>query len=199
MGDSVWLHNVRRKRGRHAKLDNPWEGPFLVTAVLSDMVYRFQRTPKTKPKVVHVNRLKPYLGPPLKSWLLTEKKIETTSSTSLPTEAKSVKSDSSPTVYKCLDTTQPGDLKEQSKETEVSKINSSTDVVGLPSESDIEDAQEEEIEQEVSTADADNERRPVEGNIERKNTRPRKTIVAPKRFGDWVSSMHAMWNSRKTQ
>jgi len=53
--------------------------------------------------------------------------------------------------------------------------------------------------QEVTTADADNERRPVEGNIERKNTRPRKTIVAPKRFGDWVSSMHAMWNSRKTQ
>ena len=67
--DSVWLHNVRRKKGRNAKLDCPWEGPYLVISVLSDVVYRIQKSRKAKPKVVHSDRLKPYLGPPLKRWI----------------------------------------------------------------------------------------------------------------------------------
>jgi len=28
VGDSVWLHNVRRKEGRNVKLDCPWKGPY---------------------------------------------------------------------------------------------------------------------------------------------------------------------------
>ena len=52
-------------------------------------------------------------------------------------------------------------------------------MVGLPRESFIEDAQEEEIAQEITIADADKERRLVEGNIEeRTQVRPRTTIVA---------------------
>ena len=39
VGDSVWLHNVWRKKGRNAKLDCPWEGSYLVISVLSDVVY----------------------------------------------------------------------------------------------------------------------------------------------------------------
>ena len=69
VGDSVWLHNVRRKKGRNAKLDCPWEGPYLVISVLSDVVYRIQKSRKAKPKVVHSDRLKPYLGPPLERWI----------------------------------------------------------------------------------------------------------------------------------
>lgn len=69
IGDSVWLHNVRRKKGRNAKLDCPWEGPYLVISVLSDVVYRIQKSRKAKPKVVHSDRLKPYLGPPLERWI----------------------------------------------------------------------------------------------------------------------------------
>jgi len=38
IGDRVWLHNVRRKKGRNVKLDCPWEGPYLIL-VLSDVVY----------------------------------------------------------------------------------------------------------------------------------------------------------------
>ena len=63
IGDSVWLHNFRRKKGRNAKLDCPWEGPYLVISVLSDVVYRIRKSRKAKPKVVHSDRLKPYLGP----------------------------------------------------------------------------------------------------------------------------------------
>ena len=69
IGDSVWLHNVRRKKGRNAKLDCPWEGPYLVISVLLDVVYRIQKSRKAKPKVVHSDRLKPYLGPPMERWI----------------------------------------------------------------------------------------------------------------------------------
>ena len=51
-GDSVWLHNIRRRKGRNPKLDNPWEGPFLVIASLSDVVYWIQKTPRSNPKVI---------------------------------------------------------------------------------------------------------------------------------------------------
>ena len=69
VGDSVWLHNVRRKKGRNAKLDCPWKGPYLVISVLSDVVCRIQKSEKAKPNVVHSDRLKPYLGPPLERWI----------------------------------------------------------------------------------------------------------------------------------
>ena len=70
VGDSVWLHNIRRKKGRNPKLDCPWEGPYLVVSVLSDVTYRIQRSRRAKPKVIHADRLKPYLGPALKSWIV---------------------------------------------------------------------------------------------------------------------------------
>ena len=69
VGDSVWLHQVCRKKGRNPKLDCPWEGPYLVIAALSDVVYRIQKSQRAKPKVVHSDRLKPYLGPPIEGWL----------------------------------------------------------------------------------------------------------------------------------
>ena len=41
----------------------------MVISVLSDVVYRIQKSRKAKPKVVHSDRLKPYLGPPLERWI----------------------------------------------------------------------------------------------------------------------------------
>ena len=38
--------------------------------MLSDVVYRFQKGRKAAPKVVHSDRLKPYLGPPMERWIL---------------------------------------------------------------------------------------------------------------------------------
>ena len=72
VGDSVWLHNVRRKKGRNPKLDCPWEGPYLVVSVLSDVTYRIQKSRRAKAKVIHADRLKPYLGPALRSWISEE-------------------------------------------------------------------------------------------------------------------------------
>ncbi len=62
VGDAVWLHNPARRRGLSPKLSRPWEGPFTVTAKLSDVTFRIQKSARSRPKVVHSNRLKPYEG-----------------------------------------------------------------------------------------------------------------------------------------
>ena len=68
VGDWVWLHNPVRKRGVCPKFTTKWTGPFLVTHKLSAVVYRVQQSQRTKPKVVHLDRLKPYTGPALRDW-----------------------------------------------------------------------------------------------------------------------------------
>ena len=61
-GDAVWLYNPQRKKGVSPKLSRPWQGPFLITKKLNDLVYRIQLGPRQKPKVVHRNRLWLYSG-----------------------------------------------------------------------------------------------------------------------------------------
>ncbi|GBL73296.1 hypothetical protein AVEN_175240-1 [Araneus ventricosus] len=59
-GDLVWMYNPKRRRGLSPKLQQNWEGPYTVVKKLNDAVYRAQRSPNTKPKVIHINRLTPY-------------------------------------------------------------------------------------------------------------------------------------------
>ena len=73
VGDFVWLFRNARKPGVSRKLALPWDGPYLITSVLGDVVYRIQKTQRSKPMVVHNDRLKCYQGVTLKSWLPTKK------------------------------------------------------------------------------------------------------------------------------
>ncbi|GBN80069.1 hypothetical protein AVEN_141094-1 [Araneus ventricosus] len=59
-GDLVWMYNPKRRRGPSPKLQQNWEGPYTVVKKLNDVVYRVQRSPNAKPKVIHINRLAPY-------------------------------------------------------------------------------------------------------------------------------------------
>ncbi|GBM87336.1 hypothetical protein AVEN_133987-1 [Araneus ventricosus] len=59
-GDLVWMYNPKRRRGLSPKLQQNWEGPYTVVKKLNDIVYRVQRSPNAKPKVIHINRLAPY-------------------------------------------------------------------------------------------------------------------------------------------
>ncbi|KAJ8943324.1 hypothetical protein NQ318_004765, partial [Aromia moschata] len=61
-GDLVWLYNPVRRKERSPKLQNNWEGPFTVIKRINDVVYRIQRNPRSKMKVVHLDRLTPYRG-----------------------------------------------------------------------------------------------------------------------------------------
>lgn len=62
VGDGVLLQDTRKYKGLSKKFQFRWIGPFTVTHVISDLLYKIQEKPKTKPKVIHVNRLKPYQG-----------------------------------------------------------------------------------------------------------------------------------------
>lgn len=61
-GDRVWLYNPQRKKGISPKLTPAWEGPYTVVKRINDVVYRIQRSPKAKMKVVHLDRLMIYHG-----------------------------------------------------------------------------------------------------------------------------------------
>lgn len=61
-GDQVWLYNPQRTKGRSPKLQCSWEGPYRIIKRINDLVYRIQRNPRTKFKVVHLDRLAKYNG-----------------------------------------------------------------------------------------------------------------------------------------
>ena len=68
-GDFVWVFNNQRKVGVCSKLRLPWTGPELVVEKLSDVHCKIQKGPKSRCKIIHMDRLKPYEGTEHKSWL----------------------------------------------------------------------------------------------------------------------------------
>ena len=56
-GDPVWYYQYQRKVGLNSKLQRPWHGPFVVIERLNDVMYRIKLSPKSKPKVVHHDKL----------------------------------------------------------------------------------------------------------------------------------------------
>ncbi|KAJ8940314.1 hypothetical protein NQ318_014388 [Aromia moschata] len=61
-GNQVCLYNPQRRRGLSPKLQSSWEGPYEVVTRINDVVYRIQKLPRGKPRVVHFNRLAPFAG-----------------------------------------------------------------------------------------------------------------------------------------
>ena len=62
-GQAVWLWDPSRKRGVCPKLTSNWKGVFVITKKkIDDLVYKILKHQRAKPKVVHLNRLKPYIG-----------------------------------------------------------------------------------------------------------------------------------------
>ena len=68
VGQQVWLHDPTRKVGVSTKLTNKWKGPYLVTAVVDDLICLVKKTPKGKSKAYHVDRLHPYHGRKIIRW-----------------------------------------------------------------------------------------------------------------------------------
>ncbi|XP_060085241.1 uncharacterized protein LOC132564610 [Ylistrum balloti] len=68
VGEAVWLRNLVRKKGLSPKLQLPWTGLFIVTKRLTDVTYQIQQTHRSKPRIVHFNRLKPYNGDEKPTW-----------------------------------------------------------------------------------------------------------------------------------
>ena len=86
-GDFVWLFCQQKYKGLCPKLQKAWAGPYLVVHKLSDALYRVQKSPRTKPKVVHFNRLKLCHSKELRSWVTEEEpqvKVEVVESSTEP-------------------------------------------------------------------------------------------------------------------
>lgn len=62
VGSLVWLHDPTHKKGLSRKLKNPWEGPYLVTEIISDLVYKIKHNSSSKSQIVHHDRLKLYVS-----------------------------------------------------------------------------------------------------------------------------------------
>ncbi|GFW73493.1 integrase core domain protein [Trichonephila clavipes] len=61
-GDKEWLWNPKRRKVLSQKLQTNWEGPYTVLKRLNDVVVWIQKSPHSKPKVIHYKRLAPYHG-----------------------------------------------------------------------------------------------------------------------------------------
>jgi transposase InsO family protein len=61
-GQLVWLYNPQRKKGLSPKFQPEWEGPYTVVTRINDVIYRIQKGPRYKPKIVHLERLALYKG-----------------------------------------------------------------------------------------------------------------------------------------
>ena len=61
--------NPRKLRSWQMKWIRQYEGPYLVIEVPSSVTAKIQRTAKAKLKVVHIDKLKSFVGKPPKSWL----------------------------------------------------------------------------------------------------------------------------------
>ena len=48
-GDAAWLHNPQRMKGVSPKLSRPWQGPYVITKKINDLVYWIQLGPGLKP------------------------------------------------------------------------------------------------------------------------------------------------------
>jgi hypothetical protein len=68
----VWMHNPAKKIGISPKLSRSWEGPYIVLNRLSDVTYRIKGGLRAKMKIVHFDRLKPYLGEEVPAWIQLE-------------------------------------------------------------------------------------------------------------------------------
>ena len=70
-GQWVCYFNLRKYRGKQMKWRRQYDGPFLVVRVVSPLTVEIQRSVKSRPKTVHVDKLKEFMGIPPRSWLDT--------------------------------------------------------------------------------------------------------------------------------
>ena len=68
-GEWVWYLYPRRYSGRSAKWQNPYIGPFLITREIPPLNYVIQRSKRSTPLVVHVDKLKKYFGDAPQAWM----------------------------------------------------------------------------------------------------------------------------------
>ena len=70
VGDLVYYLDSTNKIGKSAKIKaENWKGPFVVSRTISDLLFEIKGPPRTRNKILHHNRLKPYLSNQVPEWV----------------------------------------------------------------------------------------------------------------------------------
>jgi hypothetical protein len=69
VGQWVYYFNPRRYKGRQDKWSRKYTGPFCVVRVLGPVNVELQQAKRSRPFIVHIDKVKPYLGDPPKGWV----------------------------------------------------------------------------------------------------------------------------------
>lgn len=79
IGDAVWylVKGTKRVKNKIRKFLPNYDGPYFILGHLDDLVYRIQRSPRAKVKVVHHDKLKPYHSrqPLENSWVFKDSEV----------------------------------------------------------------------------------------------------------------------------
>jgi hypothetical protein len=68
-GDAVFTRNDTKTIGKCPKLrTDPWKGPYIVTRKFSSILLEVRGHPKSKPRILHHDRLKPFPAGALPGW-----------------------------------------------------------------------------------------------------------------------------------
>ena len=149
-----------------------------MVSVLSDVTYRIKRNRRAKPKVIHADRLKPYLGPALESWISQKEKpiVSVVPLVNLAEGSESVVADALSTQLK--------------------EDNGGSRVDSEPSNSTLEENNLEvrtPVSQDIGSdleteAKASSDRRPSTSENVQKNPKGRhgRERRKPQRYGEWV-------------
>jgi hypothetical protein len=76
VGQWVYYYNPRRYKNRQDKWARKYTGPFCVIRVLGPVNVELRQTKYSKPFIVHIDKIKPYLGTPPKGWLSVDNNSE---------------------------------------------------------------------------------------------------------------------------
>jgi hypothetical protein len=74
VGQWVYYFNPRRYKGRQDKWSRKYTGPFCVIRVLGPVNVELQQTQRSRPFIVHIDKVKPYHGTPPKTWVQNDSK-----------------------------------------------------------------------------------------------------------------------------
>ena len=74
IGQNVWYYYPRRYTSRSPKWSKNYDGPFVITKVIPPCNYIIQRNKRSKPQVVHQEKLKVYHAPNPANWKEPDRK-----------------------------------------------------------------------------------------------------------------------------
>ena len=75
VGDMVYLLDSTKKLGKSPKLKSDiWKGPCVIIRKISDILFEIKNSPKKRPKIIHHDRLKPYLTESSPQWAVSLQK-----------------------------------------------------------------------------------------------------------------------------